>query len=48
MTFPWIAEGVEAGKLKLHGAWFDIRIGVLMTLQPDGSFAAFDPAPTAR
>lgn len=39
MTFPWIAERVDAGELKLHGAWFDIRIGVLMTLQPDGSFA---------
>jgi carbonic anhydrase len=39
MTFPWIAERVHAGKLRLHGAWFDIRIGVLMILQPDGSFA---------
>jgi len=40
MTFPWVAERVAAGKLKLHGAWFDIRIGVLMLLQPDGSFAS--------
>jgi carbonic anhydrase len=39
MTFPWIAERVADGKLTLHGAWFDIRIGVLMTLQPDGTFA---------
>ena len=39
MTFPWVAERVAAGKLELHGAWFDIRTGVLMTLQPDGSFA---------
>ncbi len=39
MTFPWIAERVHAGNLKLHGAWFDIRVGVLMMLQPDGSFA---------
>lgn len=39
MTFPWIAERVNSGKLSLHGAWFDIRIGVLMTLQPDGEFA---------
>jgi carbonic anhydrase len=38
MTFPWIAEGVAAGQLKLHGAWFDIRIGELMMLQADGSF----------
>jgi carbonic anhydrase len=40
MTFPWIAERVAAGKLALHGAWFDIRIGQLMTLRPDGSFQA--------
>jgi carbonic anhydrase len=38
MTFPWVAERVAAGKLQLHGAWFDIRNGVLMTLRPDGSF----------
>ena len=37
-TFPWIAERAAAGTLKLHGAWFDIRIGELMMLQPDGSF----------
>lgn len=37
-TFPWIAERVAAGKLALHGAWFDIRTGVLKILQPDGSF----------
>ena len=36
MTFPWIAERVAAGNLKLHGAWFDIRSGELLTLQPDG------------
>jgi carbonic anhydrase len=40
MTFPWVAERVAAGRLKLHGAWFDIHSGVLMILQPDGSFAA--------
>jgi len=40
MTFPWIAERVAAGELTLHGGWFDIRIGALMLLQPDGSFAA--------
>jgi carbonic anhydrase len=39
MTFPWIAERVAAEKLTLHGAWFDIRIGALMILQPDGAFA---------
>ena len=39
MTFPWIAERVAAERLTLHGVWFDIRIGELMTLQSDGSFA---------
>jgi carbonic anhydrase len=39
MTFPWVAERVAAGKLELHGAWFDIRTGELLTLQPDGSFS---------
>lgn len=38
MTFPWVAERVNAGKLVLHGAWFDIRFGELMILQPDHRF----------
>ncbi|MBV9747239.1 MAG: carbonic anhydrase [Acetobacteraceae bacterium] len=38
-TFPWIAERVDAGRLRLHGATFDIRSGVLFILQADGSFA---------
>jgi carbonic anhydrase len=42
MTYPWIADRVAAGKLELHGAWFAIHSGVLMTLQPDGSFAPAD------
>jgi carbonic anhydrase len=37
-TFPWVAERLAAGTLRLHGAWFDIRFGDLMLLQPDGSF----------
>ncbi|CAH2599675.1 Carbonic anhydrase [Rhodovastum atsumiense] len=39
MTFPWIRDAVEAGRLRLHGAHFDIRTGVLALLQPDGSFS---------
>jgi carbonic anhydrase len=39
MTFPWISERVAAGKIMLHGAWFDIRIGELMMLQADGTFS---------
>lgn len=42
MTFPWISERVGAGKLQLHGAWFDIRTGTLMILRPDGSFAPYE------
>jgi len=38
-TFPWIASRVAAGSLRLHGAHFDVRSGVLATLQPDGAFA---------
>ncbi len=39
MTFPWIAERVADGRLRLHGGSFDIRFGVLELLQSDGSFA---------
>ncbi|HET6182038.1 MAG TPA: carbonic anhydrase [Acetobacteraceae bacterium] len=38
-SFPWIAERLEAGRLRLHGTHFDVRHGVLNLLQPDGSFA---------
>lgn len=39
MSFPWLAERVEAGSLAIHGAWYAIESGVLELLQPDGSFA---------
>ena len=39
LTFPWVAERVADGRLRLHGASFDIRTGVLTRLQDDGSFA---------
>ena len=39
MTFPWVASRVAAGRLQLHGAWFAIRTGELLILQPDGAFA---------
>jgi carbonic anhydrase len=39
-TFPWIAQRVAAGRLRLNGAIFDIRSGVLSVLQADGEFAA--------
>ncbi len=37
-TFPWVAERVAVGTLELHGAWFDVRTGLLMMLDPDGTF----------
>ena len=40
MTFPWIADAVAKGRLRLHGAWFNVHSGVLQILQPDGTFAA--------
>lgn len=38
MTFPWIKSAVEAGELKLHGCYFDIRSGILERLGKDGAF----------
>ena len=35
MTFPWIAEPVTAGRLKLDGFRFGIRTGVLERLEGD-------------
>lgn len=34
MSFPWVAEAVEAGCLELHGAWFAIRHGELHWRNP--------------
>ncbi len=38
-TFPWIVAREADRRLKLHGASFDIRTGVLEVLGPDGNFA---------
>lgn len=35
-TFPWIRSREQAGELALHGAWFDIALGELHTLEADG------------
>jgi carbonic anhydrase len=41
MTFPFVAGAVEAGLLSLHGAWKNLREGVLEVLDPaTGAFAA--------
>ncbi len=42
MTFPWVAERVAKGTLKLHGAWFDIRNGGMAVLQTNGSFTVVE------
>jgi carbonic anhydrase len=36
MTFPWIAEAVAAGALKLEGFRFGIESGVLTRIGPEG------------
>ena len=40
LGFPWIAERVAEGSLRLHGAHFDIRTGRLSVLGADGEFTA--------
>jgi carbonic anhydrase len=39
LTFPWIREASEKGRLELHGFRFDIRSGVLTMLE-NGKFVA--------
>ena len=34
MGFPFVKEAVEAGRLSLHGAWFDIGEGALHSYDP--------------
>ena len=55
MTFPWVRDPVAAGKLALHGCFFDIRSGILERLGDDGSFHPVDgvaapsaPSPSTR
>ena len=38
--FPWIAAREADGLLRLHGATFDIRTGILQLMQADGRFEA--------
>ncbi len=38
LTFPWVAEAVQAGRLRLHGAHFAVHTGKLVLLGEDGSF----------
>ncbi|WP_321500511.1 carbonic anhydrase [Breoghania sp.] len=43
-TFPWIADLEAKGALVLHGAWFDIRTGLLKIMEPETGI--FHDAPT--
>jgi carbonic anhydrase len=36
MSFPWIAEAVEAGRLSLQGYMFDVHTGVLARVGAEG------------
>ncbi len=39
MTFPWIRQRVEEGRLTLHGWYFDLQAGTLSGYSPDsGTF----------
>jgi carbonic anhydrase len=40
LTFPWLAARVADGRLRMHGAFFDIRTGVLSRLNA----GVFEPA----
>ncbi|WP_237216801.1 carbonic anhydrase [Falsiroseomonas oryziterrae] len=42
MTFPWVAEAVQAGRLRLRGAHFGVATGRLLVL--DGETGEFAPA----
>lgn len=47
LTFPWVRERVEAGTLFLHGWYFDLRTGDLMSYLP--ASGAFEPlAPNCK
>jgi len=48
MTFPWVREAVEAGRLSLHGCHFGVATGRLAVLAADGRFAPVTPLPAPR
>ena len=45
LTFPWVRDAVEAGRLHLHGGHFDIRSGTLSMLGEAGGFAPVGDEP---
>ena len=36
LTFPWVKEAVDAGRLTIHGFRFDIHTGVLSRIEANG------------
>ena len=38
LTFPWVKDAVDAGKLKLHGWYFDLGTATLYVLNDAGVF----------
>ncbi len=41
LSFPWIKSRVDAGKLEVHGWYFEIEKGILFEMkQEDGSFSS--------
>ena len=45
LTYPWIAERVQAGTIHLHGWYFDIAAGALLHYDPASN--AFEAATTS-
>jgi carbonic anhydrase len=49
MSFPYVRERVESGKLTLHGAFFGIAAGRLLVRDPaTGEFAPMSDSPSER
>jgi carbonic anhydrase len=40
MTFPWVKEAVDAGRLQIHGWYFDLETATLYVLDKSDKFVA--------
>jgi carbonic anhydrase len=40
MTFPWVRDAVNAGKLQIHGWYFDLETATLHVLDKTDKFVA--------